>query len=88
MTRWTHLGVHGKLDPGQDGLRIALRHQERAALPGGLDAESLPVDQTDARGEWIDAETRPREIEERERGQDLDRHPIIASGAARRSARR
>ena len=77
--RLAHFGVDGELDLGQDSLRVALRHQERAALPGGLDAESLPVDQTGTGGERIDAETRPREIEERERGQDLDGHPIIAT---------
>ena len=45
---------------------------ERASFAGGVDGEALAVDEPHARGERVDAESRPHEVEERQRGHDLD----------------
>ncbi len=68
-----------ELDVGEHRWRVALRDHERTPLAGGLDRESLSVDQPNARGERIDAEPRPREVEERERRDDPDVHATVGS---------
>ena len=55
---------------GQHGAAVALRDQQRASLPGGIDREPVPVDDAHAARRRVDAEPRPHEIDERQRGHD------------------
>src|SRR3546814_15561274 len=56
---------------------IALADEQRAALAGGLDRESATVDHPRPQGDGVDSEAGPREVEERERWQDLEPDPRV-----------
>src|SRR3546814_17669517 len=56
---------------------IALADEQRAALAGGLDRESATVDHPRPQGDGVDSEAGPREVEERERWQDLELDPRV-----------
>ena len=59
---------HGQLDLGEQLAGPALRHQEGAALLGRRRLEGAGVDQAHARGQRVDAERRPGQVQERECG--------------------
>ena len=64
-----------------------MRDDERTALPGGLDREPLAVDEAHSGRERVDPEPAPHEIEERERGDDIDHDAIVGSQQLDRALR-
>ena len=80
--------VDGELDVGQHVALVALADEERTALAGRLGREAPAVDQPDAERDRIDAEARPRQVEERQRRQHLHLDARRRRAGARRCARR
>ena len=67
----------GELDRGQHVDRVALGHEQRAALPRRLDLEPVAVDHPRPDGDGVDAQPGPREIEERQGREDDGAHPVV-----------
>ena len=66
--------VDGELDVRQHLAAPALGHEQRAALPGGVEGEALGVDEPDPGVHRIDTEPGEGQVEEGDRGMDHDRH--------------
>ncbi len=64
--------VEGQLHVGEHVHRVALGDEQRAPLAGGVDVEALAVDDPHRPGDGVDAEPGPRQVEERQRRDDLD----------------
>ena len=73
--RFRARGVDGQLDVGQHPGCVGVGHEERAPLACRGRGELVPVDQPEAGFDGVEAETSVRQVEEREPGHDLDRHP-------------
>ena len=58
---------------------MALRHQERTALAGRLDGEGGPVDEAHPGGDRVDPEAVPRQVDEGDGKDDIDRHPLVVT---------
>jgi hypothetical protein len=69
--------VEHEFDVREHPSRVALRDQQRSALAGRLGGEPLTVDQPNAPFDGIDPESVPSEIEERQRGPNLDVDPLV-----------
>ena len=69
--------VEGQLDLGEHVGRVALGHQQRPALAGGVDPEPLAVDHPHAAGDRIDAQAGPGQVEERQGRHHLDLEVVV-----------
>ena len=59
-------GVEGELHVGEHASRVALGDEQRAPLPRRLHGEAVAVDDPHAGGQGVEAETHPRQVEERQ----------------------
>ena len=71
--------VEGELDVGERLARPALGDQERAALAHGRRSEHTGIDETDSFGQRVDAECRPGQVQEGERGDNRDPDAAVAA---------
>ena len=69
------LVLERELDVRQHPAVVAVGDEQRAPLTGGRLGEAVAVDEPHPLLERIDAEAHPREVEERQRRQDLDLDP-------------
>ena len=63
--------VDGQLDVGQDPVGMGVSDEERTVFAGGGGGELVTVDQSYAGFDRVDAETRPRHVEERHGRSDV-----------------
>ncbi len=79
------IGSEARIDPGVDGQlhvgehvgRVALGDEQWPPLPRGVHREAMPVDHPHPRGDGIDPETDPGQVEEGQSGQHLDVDPVV-----------
>ena len=72
-----HVLVVGELDVGQDVVGVAVRDQQGARRPGGIDGEAMAVDQPHTGLDGVDAQVSPGQVEERHARHDLHLDPVV-----------
>ena len=64
--------VDGELDVGQHPVGVGVRHEQRPSFAGGCGGELVAVDEADPGFDRVDAEPGPGDVEERQRGKQLE----------------
>jgi hypothetical protein len=77
--------LDGELDVGEDPVGVGVGDEQRTGRAGGCGGEVVAVDQPHTGFDRIDAEPRPRQVEERHRRQQLHRNPAVGEEQTHRT---